>query len=291
MLARYPPQALTGILTVYLQAQKKIKQMALSQAVIKLQTVPLIILGTWIWGFKGFILVTIVTYVLGLWPLIRQTGLTFLHASLEQKPAQFMQYALFSVLANGISQLGQRGDILILDRFSGNRDEIGYYSLALIFIMAASQVTATVQSVTTPYFSANAQDETWLRRQLATNQMRMALLSVAVAIGVYIVAWVMIPLVYGEDYSLTLGYLAVLLVKYVIWSVSALIGAAIFSLGFVKYNALVVALSTPLSLIASYYLLTKFGVIGVAWAQVISAFVVLFLSLLFMQLVLHKAYR
>ncbi|MBK8418342.1 oligosaccharide flippase family protein [Candidatus Villigracilis saccharophilus] len=286
-----PLQVLTGIFIVFLQAQKKIKEMARSQAVVKIQSVVLIVISTWAWGFKGFIFATIAAYALGLWPFLRQIGVNFLHTPLEQKPARFMQYAFFSVLGNGIALLGQRGDILILDHFTVDRAAIGYYALATIFVTAASQVTGTVQSITTPYFSEHAQDETWFRRQLFLNQLRMALLGVAVAVGVYVLAWILVPLVYGPDYSPTLSFLAILLINYVIASSTSLVGVAIFSLGFVKYNSLSVMISTPISLITTFVFLTKFGIIGVAWAQVVLALVSLCINAIFVNIVLNKAFK
>ncbi len=286
-----PLQVLTGIFIVFLQAQKKIKEMARSQAIVKVQSVLLIVISAWLWGFKGFIFATIAAYGLGLWPFLRQIGLKFLTTSMEQRPAHFMQYALYSVLANGISQLGQYGDVFILDHFAANREAIGYYSLALIFMTAASQVTGTVQSITTPYFTEHAQDEAWVRRQLLLNQGRMLLLSIGIAITLYILAGILVPVVYGPDYASTLSYLAILLIKYVIWSSCAVTGVAIFSLGFVKYNSLLVMISTPISLLTTFLFLTRFGIVGVAWAQVVSAMVTLCLSLFFISVVLRKAYR
>ena len=46
-----PFAVLTGLLIVYLQALKKIKQMARAQAIIKLQSFAIIVLCTWLWGF------------------------------------------------------------------------------------------------------------------------------------------------------------------------------------------------------------------------------------------------
>lgn len=265
-----PLQVLTGIFIVFLQAQKKIKEMARSQAIVKIQSVFLIVISTWLWGFKGFIFATVAAYALGLWPFLRQIGVNFLHTPLEQKPARFMQYAFFSVLANGIALLGQSGDILILDHFTVDRAAIGYYALAIIFVAAASQVTGTVQSITTPYFSEHAQDETWFRRQLFLNQLRMALLGVAVAVGVYVLAWILVPLVYGPDYSPTLIYLAILLIKYVTWSSCAVLGSALLGLGLMHYNFVIAAIITTIGLTLSFVFLNQFGVVGVAWAQVCS---------------------
>jgi O-antigen/teichoic acid export membrane protein len=274
-----PMQVLTSLFMVYLQAQKKIKEMARSQAIVKLQSVFLIVLSAWLWGFQGFVFATIVAYALGIWPFLRQIGLNFLVTSSEQKPVHFMQYAFFSVLANGVSQLGQYGDVFILDHFSSNREAIGYYALALIFVTAASQVTSTAQSIATPYFSEHAQNAAWFRHQLIVNQVRMTLLSSVVAIGLFIAAWIFVPFVYGPDYSPTLAYLAILLLKYVIYSSYAIMGPALLGLGLMHYNFVVVAITTPVGLALSYLFLQWYGVIGIAWAQVGMVIIAFFLVL------------
>ncbi len=285
-----PLQVLTGIFIVFLQAKKKIKEMARSQAIVKAQSVLIIVTCAWLWGFKGFIFATIASYALGLLPFLHQIGMSFLTTSIEQKPRHFMQYALFSVLANGIGQLGQYGDVFILDHFSLDRVAIGYYALALIFITAAVQVTGTVQSITTPYFSEHAQDKDWFRRQLVLNQVRMALLSLVVAVGVYILALIFVPWVYGIDYSPVLLYLAILLIKYVVYSSYAVIGPALLGLGLMHYNFVVVAITTPIGLAVSYVFLQQFGVLGIAWAQVGTAILTFFLVLAAYRLAIKRVF-
>jgi O-antigen/teichoic acid export membrane protein len=274
-----PFQSITGIFIVYLQAQKKIKAMARVQAVIKIQSVIIIVICTLIWGFKGFIFSSILAFVLGLFPLLRLTGISFLKISSIVKPSGMDQYAFYSLLANGLSQLWLISDVYILDHFSANRISIGYYALALIFITAASQVTGTIQAIATPYFSEHSADMTWLKSKLMLNQTRLAILSIIVALGVYIVAWFLIPLVYGSDYLETLIYLRILLVRYVIWSSCALIGTALVGLGLMKYNFIIQLIVTPLAFLLSYSLLQNLGVPGVAWGQVITSVILLILAL------------
>lgn len=284
-----PMQVATAIFVVYLQAQKKIKEMAYSQAIIKIQTVLLIILCTWIWGFRGFVISTVITYALGLWPLLRIIGLNFLFTKVEVKTNLFFKYGLLSFLANGLYQMGLFSDIFVLDHFSADRDVIGYYALALIFIAAANQVTATVQSITTPYFSEHSQDILWFRKNLTINQLRMSLLSIVVAIGVYLIAWIFIPLLYGPDYSVTLQFLAILLLKYVLWSSCAVISTALLGIGLMHYNLIIVAIVTPVNFLFSYLFFQQSGIIGVAWAQV-SATILLFIFLIIAgrYIIMHK---
>ena len=79
-----PLQVLTSIFIVFLQAQKRIREMARSQAIVKVQSVLLVVISAWQWGFKGFIVATVAAYALGLWPFLRQIGLRFLTIPLKK---------------------------------------------------------------------------------------------------------------------------------------------------------------------------------------------------------------
>jgi len=287
-----PFAALTALLMVYLQALKKIKQMARAQAIIKLQSIVVIVVCTWVWGFKGFIFATIIAYIIGLIPLLKQVGFGFIKTHLNRTiPNNFMHIAIFSLLANGINMIGQYADMFILDHFALNREAIGYYSLATIFILGATQVTGTVQAIATPYFSERGHDETWFRKKLFHTQTRMAALSVVVAIGVYVMAWLMLQLFYDDNYIVTLSYLSVLLLKYIIYSSCAIIGVSLVGLGLMKYNFIAVAISTPVGVMLSYLLLQRYGTIGVAWAQVFASVVTFILVLLISRIALRRHFK
>ena len=250
--------ALSTLLMVYLQALKKVKQMARVQAIIKVQSVLIIIMATWAWGFRGFIFSTIIAYVIGLIPLIKQVGMRFLEkAKYKTIPSDFWAIAIIGVLASGINMLGQHTDIFILDHFSNEREKIGYYSFATLFILGASQVTHTVQSISTPYFSEKGANKSWFYQKLFQTQIRMVLLSIVVALGVYLIAWFIIPFFYGENYTTSLIYLRILLIKYILWSSHAIIRASLIGLGLMRYILMVLTLSVPMGGVLAYFFTTR----------------------------------
>jgi O-antigen/teichoic acid export membrane protein len=288
-----PFAVVSEILTVFIQALKKIKEMAGAQAVIKGQSFVLIVICTCLWGFRGFILATIIAYVVGVLPLLRQVGLKYLSpvaGGVTGIPKLFSHIALFSMLANGVSLIGRYADIFILDHFVSNRAEIGYYSLATIFILGAMQVTQTVQSIATPHFSEHADEEIWFRRQLLRNQVRMAALSVIVAILLYGMAFFFVPFFYGPAYHSTLVYLAILLIRYVVWSSYAILGVALVGLGLMRLSFVGVVISASINLCLSYLFLKRFGIVGVAWAQTVSAVMHFFIGLIIIRLALRRAF-
>lgn len=281
----------TDILCNFLQALKRIKQMARAQALIRAQSFVIIVLSTWRWGFKGFVFATIAAYIAGMVRVLWQVGIKFLRVPKMPAPAAFFHIALFSVLANGVATLGQYADMFVLDHFSKDRAEIGCYGLATMFVIAASQITATVQAITVPYFTENAGDEVWFGRQLMKNQIRLVALSVLVAAVLFGVAAVLIPVIYGPTYASTLVYLAILLLRYVVISACAMMGVALFGLGFVRYSFIAVAVSTPVGLLLSYFLLRRLGISGVAWAQVLASLANLAMVTVLLRLALRRSYH
>lgn len=261
----------TDLLIVFLQSQKKIKLMARLQALIKVQSAFIIIFSTWAWGFKGFIFSTILAFILGLVPLLWEVGFSFLQFPFSFPSFRFFKYSSLSVFANLVNQLGQRGEFIILDHLMQDREVIGYYSFATLFLMAATQVTGVVQQIITPYFSENSNDATWIRMNLKHTMMRMFALSFATALGIYFMAFIFINFLGSEVYSLSLEFLPIILVKYIVYSSYAIIGGAFVGLGFMGYNLLVGLISTPFSLFLVYWGVNFFGIWGVIWASVIAS--------------------
>ena len=286
-----PCAVMSDILALFLQAQKRIKEVAGMQALMKGLAFGVVVISTWLGGFHGFIASTIVASLVGLLTLLRLVRLRFFNAHCYALPEQFANFAFFSVLAGAINIYGQYTDIFILDYFVRDRVEIGYYSLATIFLLGAIQVTTTIQTLATPYFSERAHDQTWFRRKLIQTQTRLAALSVAVAVAVYIAAAVLVYLIYGANYRASLLYLGILLVKYILYSSSAMISIALIGLGLVRYNFAAVAVATPAGLALSYSLLQRFGVAGVAWAQVGSAAIVLIMLLILYRRALKRSFN
>jgi O-antigen/teichoic acid export membrane protein len=274
-----PVSTATGILIVYLQALRKIHQMARAQVVIRLQSVALVILCTWRWGFTGFFWATLIGLTIGFAPLLWNVGLGFLRATKAKLPSRFMQVAWFSVLGTSITAIGQYVDVFLLDHSAVERASIGYYSLALTFATAAMLVTGTVQTIVTPYFSQHADDQQWVARHLRTQQLRMVALSIGVAAILLLGAAILIRNVYAPEYGASIGYLVILLVKYIVWSATAVIGGAFVGLGLIRYGFLLVCATTPLGIACSYLLLRKWGVPGVAWGQVFTSMAGLVLTM------------
>lgn len=274
-----PILALTNILMNYLLALKRVNKMASVQAIIKVQSAVLIIVGTWLFGVKGFIIATVLGLAIGLYPLFKESkpAKRLDNMSIDI-PKQFWGIAFFSFLANFVNNIGNYADIIIMDNFVIDRVEMGYYSIATIFLLGATQITATLQSIYTPYLTEKSNNYRELKKMAFNVQKKAIILSLFAGLAVYMVSLVFVPLFYGDAYKNTTTYTGILMIKYVLYSSYAIMGVTLLALGRMKENFYVTAISAPIALIINYVASQNFGVIGIAWAQIFNGFIMLSLQ-------------
>ncbi|WP_241138748.1 lipopolysaccharide biosynthesis protein [Bacillus mycoides] len=285
-----PMLAMTNILMSYLLALKKINRMAVIQSVIKVQNAVFIIIGTWLFGIKGFIIATVLGLLLGLLPLFKEiNSMKISHKISSKVPYAFWNIAFFSFLANFTNNIGNYADIIIMDSFTTDRVEMGYYAIATIFLLGATQVTATLQSIYTPYLAEKNKDIKALKAMTFNIQKKTIIISIVVGVAVYIVSMIFVPIFYGEAYINTAKYTGILMIKYVLYSSYAITAAMLVSLGKMRENFYVTIISTPIALFSSYLAIQNFSVVGVAWAQVFNGLIILVLQYSMVFRVLKKS--
>lgn len=274
-----PILTLTNILINYLLALKKVNKMASIQAIIKVQSALFIIIGTWLFGVKGFIISTVLGLAIGLYPLFKEANpVKRLDNSNMDIPKQFWRIAFFSFLANFVNNIGNYADIIIMDNFVTDRVEMGYYSIATIFLLGATQITATLQSIYTPYLTEKSNNYKDLKEMAFNVQKKAIILSVGAGLAVYIGSLVFVPFFYGEAYKSTITYTGILMVKYVLYSSYAIMGVTLLAMGKMKENFYVTLISAPIALVINYVASQYFGIIGIAWAQIANGAIMLSLQ-------------
>lgn len=275
-----PSAVATNLMITFLQSQKRLHSLAKAQALVRSQSFLAVILATWIWGFPGFVAATVISMAVGLVPLIREVGGNAFSSASERLPAGFFRISAFTLVSSLVSTAGQYADIFILDHFSVDRKELGYYALATLFIMACSQVINTIQQFLSPYFCRRSGDAAWFRASVMKAQLATTLFSAVLALAVFALGWTLVRYVFGGEYASTLDYLSVLLLRFVIWSGYAVSGGvAIFALGKVGLDFIRSLVSVVVGTACSFILLQKYGIVGVAWGQVFGAAAALIISI------------
>lgn len=264
-----PFNAMTEVLTSFLLAMRRSRELGILQIVSRLSWVIAACVGAWLGGWPGFAAASVISSVVSIalftwcvrWKLVIRP---------QKLPVAFVRTGILSVMGSGLVCLREAGQFFILDRYITNRQEIGCFALATLFVLAATQVTSTAQSVVTPIICERASDRNWLRGFVLRMQTIVGLGGIAVAIIVFGLAVGLVRSVYDTNYGLSLNFLAVLLTKYTLWSASSIFGIALLGIGRSHLNVLVAAMCAIISLSFALLFVEGHGLLGVAWAQVVA---------------------
>jgi O-antigen/teichoic acid export membrane protein len=276
-----PAWTYTFLGLAYFQAIKEIRLMAGLQIFGRLGALFLILFATFIWGLPGWVTGSMIGAYIVLLPLI-----CFLKKELRSSTvlegifSKNFYYGFWGMLTNGLETAGQWLDIFILNYLIEDRVELGLYSLSVIFLFALTQITTTVQGVSTPYFSEKSVDKGEFIRVFFKYEKLMMLLASFVSILAFLVVPLFIRTFYGKNYENAGTYFEILVLKYFFVSLSALLGTAVFGLGKIRYNFITSLLTVICSAVSIYFLSMEYGVAGAAIGQVIGAFVGLILLLI-----------
>ncbi len=268
-----PAMVYTVLFMVYLQALKKIKKMAKIQTILELISFVIVISSTYLFNFKGFIISTAIFFYIGVIPLFKSVkeGL-FKSSALDSDRINkaIFYMAKYSLAVNLIVTIGNNIDILLLNKLIRSRAEIGYYGIASIFVLGLNQITATVQSVTTPYFSERSNN----RKEFVRILFKYQIVLIALSFGITIFASFFIPLliniVYGKSYALSGSFFRILVWRYFFWSCFAITNVAVLGLGMMRSRLFAVLANFSTYLIFGYIGIKMFSTIGAACSQVIA---------------------
>ncbi len=266
-----PALAITSLFFVYLQARQEFGQLARSQTYIKLGSVAAIVLATWWSGLIGFVIAIILAAYLGLIPLFRVAVPVIVARTREYLPNDFSHMATVSMVGMLISALGQSADFILLEYAKEDRMIVGRYSLATIFLLAASTLTGSIQGVVTPKFTALLSTPAEFRSKLRSWTINTIMLSAAVACACLGAAWCLEQWFFSDGYRGFTEFLSVLMLKYVVWSAYAIAGAAMVGAGLIKIGTWIAMFTTTTAFVAGYFLILAHGAWGAAWTHVVIA--------------------
>lgn len=266
-----PALAFTGLLYVFLQARQQFSALAKNQSAIKLVSVFLVVGAAYMWGLHGFLFATLLVTYVGLIPLFRLTLIRQDTISSSTLPSGFFHLAFYGMAGTFISTLGQSSDFILMDFVGVDRIEVGRYSLASVFFLGAATLTGSIQAVITPKFTNMIADSSAFMLYLRGWIKKMIALSLAVACVTLCVAWAMQIWFFGEKYDGFVSYLSILMIKYVVWSSYAIMGAAMLGAGIIKRVTWIVVVTAIVSFIIGYPLCIWLGATGAAVAQVLVA--------------------
>lgn len=271
--AQIPAVVALSISLVYLQGLQRFRQLAVSQFLLKAIALPFLVGGAYLFGVSGFVVAALAMAVFSALAMLVSAPPVIAGRQPSFLPHDFNSLARYSVVGMLLSTLGQSSDLILLDVLHVDKNAIGSYSLATVFLVAASALVGTAQSVATPAFTKLMNDPQRFRQKLFAWSSGMFLAGMLVAVCLLGVAYALKLWFFGSRYAEFPALLSLLIIKFVLWSTYAIGGAALVGIGAIKVGSYIAALTTALAFAVSYPLISRFGVWGAAGAQVIVAVV------------------
>ena len=268
-----PAVAATSVFFVYLQAIQEFRRLAVSQVWLKMFSLVVILSGAFWYGLYGLLIAAGTAAWFGVLVTYRLTSPVFQLSRSLAVPKDYSSLARYSVFGMLVSALGQSSDLILLDAVGADKNAIGAYSLACVFLLAAGVIVGTAQSMATPAFTALIKQPEKFRKQLKVWSVAMFAASVPVALGLVALAWVLERWFFAAQYDGFSQVLALLMIKFCLWSTYAIGGAALVGAGAIRKGSWVAVITTILAFVAGFPMCAEFGIWGAAWTQVAVALV------------------
>lgn len=286
------PMTLNTLIMAYLQALKRIKLIAKIQTYSKFINIIFILSFTYYYYLTGYIFALILGFCITsiiLFIQIKDDLKSTNKVHLDHPFKIHWQYAKFSFLANGLSRIGMFADIFLINYLILDRVAIGYYSFALTLIQGLRVITATIQQISTPYFSEKSSDFTGWKSMYKKYNIRLQLVSVVVALLALFFVPEIIQIIFKGKYNQSIPFFNILIISWVIRNLYSLKGVALLGLGKINLNFYSSLFSLPVAFIVTYYLINKFGIMGAAYGGIASALAMfLFTSFMFQRVIKNR---
>jgi O-antigen/teichoic acid export membrane protein len=261
----------------YFQATKKIKLISNLTISNKLISIIAIILLSYWAGIKGYYVAYNLSFILMVFVSFRVYGSVFSAEIFSTKNlAQFSihwKYAKTSMFANLLSEMSAYVDIILINYFIKDMQQIGYYSFALTITVILRLFPSTVQQIASPYFSLLANQKTDFIN--AFNRYNRLLYTVVILslIIVLVTMPFIIHWIFKGKYDQSMLYFPMLAIGWSLRQLTQLQSGAIFGLGKIQYNAYISLISLVFNIVVISISIYFFGLIGAAYASIINGLV------------------
>jgi O-antigen/teichoic acid export membrane protein len=166
--------------------------------------------------------------------------------------------------------------------------EIGHYSFALTLIVILRLFPASVQQITTPYFSSHKLNRTQFLAVFRKYNRILYFIVVLTLIVFLIFVPSFVHHIFNGKYDQSFQYLYYLSIGWSIRNLIQLQSAAIFGLGKIQYNAYTALFALVGNIIIYPIAIYFFGLIGAAYASISSGIIIWIASRYFFKKAIHK---
>jgi O-antigen/teichoic acid export membrane protein len=161
-----------------------------------------------------------------------------------------------------------------------NEIEVGYYSIAAIFVQGITLIPSAIQKITTPAISKYYADKEYknIIKLMKSSIIKVLFISIAISLFFVFFGKVLITGIFGKVFLPAYFPLVILLVGYTIHSLNLSISTFFSSTGYVKVAFKFSMLAGALNLLLNAILIPFYGIMGAALATTISLIIITLLK-------------
>lgn len=277
-----PFLVISGVVINYLQAQKKIKTISKIQSLSKILVILVSSIFACIFGFMGYVVGIMVsnacTFAL-IVPLIKDELKKFRSSQITKSEVrQLLNIGRFAFLANLLSQFVLSLNIIMANYLIGDKEQIGYYSIAQLIITTLMMIPFTLNQIMVPYLSEQSNNIDKLIGILKVYQKRMRIITTVVAFLAYFTIPILIPIVFGKQYNESIVDFKILLLGLIFWSLYSPKGVTLLSIGRIDLNFYTSLWSFGTNIILNFIMIKQYGMTGAAIANSVTYFITYFIN-------------
>lgn len=279
LLVSYIPMLLLeyimNLFVIILRCQNRIKEYA---RVLNINTV-LIALGTCIgafFGISGVILGKYVAYIVSVLLLQQmmkdETLRLFSQKMLEGKEIRSLwRFSIISCISSAMNSLLYLLDVSMITALLESAEKTAIYKVATLAPSALAFIPSSIMVCILPSIISNNRKRDWLKSHFKMYYVGMGSANLVITVAAIAFAPLIIRVLSGEQYLPAVPYFRILLVGNCISSTFRLLsGNILFALKKVNINMITSIISGGLDIFLNYTLITKFSVMGAAFATVIA---------------------
>lgn len=277
-LASVPLGVAIELFRNFLYARNRFEAAASAQIFVKLWTFIITIVLAYAYGLPGYVAGTFMSFLFGAIRFSKAVPFSLPRLEKFKFPSDFLKFSAFAMLGNLFVIVGNYGDILLLSLMDTERNVLGAYALASALTGGIMVVTTSVQTIVSPDMIRGVTSPRELKQSFIKNQLRLAGLSVGVAVFSAIFVTFFFPIVYGEKYLLTPAIFSGLCVNYVLVSCGTLGGSILMGYGRTSTNTSVAGISLLVGFLSGLLLIPQMDVWGMVWAKFLYGVIFVILS-------------
>ena len=209
-------------------------------------------------------------YNTGLWEELKSViHSLFTRIESFSKDKELRNYAGYGMVTNLVGIASMNMSYLILNYFTIDREEFGYFSFAFTIVMGLQIVITSVQRIVTPFFSEKSQDfQEWYRVFKKYNLLFLLLLA-GIAIAAYFIGPLILDWLFDGKYNGSFIYLELLLLYWFLKGAYSMVGPVFIGLGRVDLNFKNVTTALILTTPFAFWLIMEYGVLGAAYSMIV----------------------